>query len=121
MALTRALAACLWLCAAGCSGAAIVVNTWPWPAATRAAFDVLRDGTAVDAVIAVCASTRGGQANEQALSTSSVQGCSACERLQCDGTVGFGGSPDEQGETTLDALLIDGVRSCPALPCFALT
>lgn len=37
-----------------------------------------------------------------------VAGCSACERLQCDGTVGFGGSPDENGETTLDAMLMDG-------------
>ncbi|KAK3897439.1 nucleophile aminohydrolase, partial [Staphylotrichum tortipilum] len=27
---------------------------------------------------------------------------------QCDGTVGFGGSPDEACETTLDALLMDG-------------
>lgn len=35
-------------------------------------------------------------------------GCSVCENEQCDGTVGFGGSPDEDGETTLDALLMDG-------------
>lgn len=39
-----------------------------------------------------------------------VQGASTCERLQCDGTVGYGGSPDERGETTLDAMIIDGVR-----------
>lgn len=35
-------------------------------------------------------------------------GCSKCEELQCDGTVGFGGSPDEHGETTLDAFIFDG-------------
>lgn len=35
-------------------------------------------------------------------------GCSTCEELQCDGTVGYGGSPDENGETTLDALIFDG-------------
>ena len=35
-------------------------------------------------------------------------GCTRCEELQCDGTVGFGGSPDEKGETRLDALIIDG-------------
>lgn len=31
-----------------------------------------------------------------------------CEREQCDGTVGYGGSPDENGESTLDALIMDG-------------
>lgn len=35
-------------------------------------------------------------------------GCSVCENEQCDGTVGFGGSPDENGETTLDAMIMDG-------------
>lgn len=35
-------------------------------------------------------------------------GCSVCEREQCDGTVGYGGSPDETGETTLDAMIMDG-------------
>lgn len=38
-----------------------------------------------------------------------LQGCGECERLQCDFTVGYGGSPDEEGETTLDALIMDGV------------
>lgn len=37
-----------------------------------------------------------------------VNGCSECEEQRCDGTVGFGGSPDETAETTLDALIIDG-------------
>ncbi len=37
-----------------------------------------------------------------------VAGCETCEELQCDTTVGYGGSPDETGETTLDALLMDG-------------
>lgn len=44
-------------------------------------------GTAIDAVVA---------------------GCTVCELEQCDGTVGYGGSPDENGETSLDALIIDG-------------
>jgi N4-(beta-N-acetylglucosaminyl)-L-asparaginase len=35
-------------------------------------------------------------------------GCAACEANQCDGTVGFGGSPDERCETTLDAMIMDG-------------
>ena len=36
-----------------------------------------------------------------------ISGLSACEVLQCDGTVGFGGSPDETGESTLDAMVMD--------------
>ena len=43
-------------------------------------------------------------------------GCNWCESLQpysnytcgCDGTVGLGGSPDQNGETTLDAMIMDG-------------
>ncbi|VDM98950.1 unnamed protein product [Thelazia callipaeda] len=37
-----------------------------------------------------------------------LAGLTECERLQCDYTVGFGGSPDELGETRLDALVFDG-------------
>lgn len=36
------------------------------------------------------------------------RGCARCEVEQCDGTVGYGGSPDESGETTLDALIMNG-------------
>lgn len=36
------------------------------------------------------------------------QGCTVCEEEQCDFTVGYGGSPDENGETTLDAMIMDG-------------
>lgn len=37
-----------------------------------------------------------------------VEGCAVCEREQCDGTVGYGGSPDENSNVALDALLVDG-------------
>ncbi|CDW53961.1 N(4) (Beta N acetylglucosaminyl) L asparaginase [Trichuris trichiura] len=37
-----------------------------------------------------------------------LTGCSVCEHLRCDGTVGYGGSPDETGETTLDAMVMHG-------------
>lgn len=68
----------------------IVVSTWPFVEAVRAAWTAVDGGsTAVDAV---------------------VEGCSACEELRCDGTVGPGGSPDENGETTIDALVMDGVK-----------
>lgn len=66
----------------------VVVNTWPFTDATDAAWESLNSGgSAVDAV---------------------VSGCTKCEEDQCDGTVGYGGSPSESGEVTLDALIIDG-------------
>ncbi|XP_018676181.2 probable isoaspartyl peptidase/L-asparaginase 3 isoform X2 [Musa acuminata AAA Group] len=73
----------------GSGGYPIVVSTWPFREAVRAAWRSVNDhgSSAVDAV---------------------VEGCSACEELRCDGTVGPGGSPDENGETTLDALVMDG-------------
>lgn len=37
-----------------------------------------------------------------------VDGCSTCEVERCDGSVGPGGSPDEDGESTLDAMIMNG-------------
>ncbi|XP_062619147.1 N(4)-(Beta-N-acetylglucosaminyl)-L-asparaginase-like [Saccostrea cucullata] len=66
----------------------IVINTWPVTNSTMAAWTtLLNNGSAVDAV---------------------VSGCSQCEAQQCRGTVGANGSPDENGETTLDAMIMDG-------------
>lgn len=68
----------------------LIVNTWsgPFTSATDAAFlSLANSSNALDAVQA---------------------GCQACQNNQCDHTVGFGGSPDESCETTLDALIIDG-------------
>ncbi|XP_040822332.1 N(4)-(beta-N-acetylglucosaminyl)-L-asparaginase isoform X1 [Ochotona curzoniae] len=66
----------------------LVLNTWPFKNATEAAWRTLASGgSALDAV---------------------ESGCGECEKEQCDGTVGFGGSPDERGETTLDAMIMDG-------------
>jgi len=66
----------------------IVINTWNFTEANKRAWEVISDGgTALDAV---------------------EEGCTVCEELQCDGTVGYGGSPDEDGETTLDAMIMDG-------------
>ncbi|XP_070552984.1 N(4)-(Beta-N-acetylglucosaminyl)-L-asparaginase-like [Ptychodera flava] len=67
----------------------LVINTWQFSNATAKAWDVIsKDGSALDAV---------------------EQGCSVCEVQQCDGSVGYGGSPDENGETTLDAMIMDGI------------
>jgi N4-(beta-N-acetylglucosaminyl)-L-asparaginase len=66
----------------------IVVNTWPFINATRRGWDVLSKTD--DCLLAV------------------ELGCTECEILRCDGTVGYGGSPDESAETTLDAMIMDG-------------
>lgn len=79
--------------AQGSPGLPFVINTWggPFTAATDAAFAALSDASnpisALDAV---------------------EIGCATCEANQCDGSVGFGGSPDENCETTLDAMIMDG-------------
>lgn len=73
-----------------CAQAAVVINTWPFTSATRAAFAALTPASPMSHLDAVTA------------------GCARCEAEQCDFTVGFGGSPDSQGETTLDAMLLDG-------------
>ncbi|KAG7256042.1 hypothetical protein CRUP_006401 [Coryphaenoides rupestris] len=66
----------------------LVVNTWSFKHAAAAAWEALQSGgSALDAV---------------------ERGCGRCEVDQCDGSVGYGGSPDERGETSLDALIING-------------
>jgi len=66
----------------------LTINTWGFSNATESArLSWLKGGGAMDSVVA--AGTR-------------------CEVEQCDFTVGYGGSPDENGETTLDAMLMDG-------------
>jgi len=37
-----------------------------------------------------------------------LAGGTACEDEPCASSVGFGGSPDEHGETALDAMIMDG-------------
>ena len=73
-------------------GLPFVINTWsgPFTAATDAAYLALINSATTSALDAV------------------EIGCATCERNQCDGTVGFGGSPDESCETTLDAMIMDG-------------
>ncbi|KAK7970399.1 nucleophile aminohydrolase [Apiospora saccharicola] len=82
-------------------GFPMVINTWggPFTVATDAAYEPL-----VAASSSFINKTGGGAAALDAVQ----RGCAACEAAQCDGSVGFGGSPDEQCETTLDALLMDG-------------
>lgn len=78
-----------------------VINTWsgPFTAATDAAYHVLTHPFR----------SPFSSSPSPTIALDAVQaGCATCERNQCDTTVGYGGSPDEQCETTLDALVIDG-------------
>jgi N4-(beta-N-acetylglucosaminyl)-L-asparaginase len=97
MLLVRALLGLSMLLPGSCASLPVVVNTWPFVNATAAAYDVLV-----------------GSAAQHRLAVSAVEaGCSTCEQQQCDGTVGYGGSPDEGGETTLDAMVVFICQVCP--------
>ncbi|XP_050505989.1 N(4)-(Beta-N-acetylglucosaminyl)-L-asparaginase [Diabrotica virgifera virgifera] len=71
----------------------LVVNTWGFQNATRAAWKVLAFGETKQLDLAVDAL---------------AAGCKTCQDERCDTTVGYGGSPDENGETALDAMIFDG-------------
>ncbi|KAL3149107.1 hypothetical protein ABBQ32_001948 [Trebouxia sp. C0010 RCD-2024] len=81
---------CIWICHG--QAVPLVINTWPFVKATAQAWTTL---------------TAPGSRNTGVLDAVE-KGCSACEAEQCDFTVGFGGSPDEDGETTLDAMIMSG-------------
>jgi len=70
----------------------MVINTWNFTAANVLAWRIIKQ-------------SKGGLRQTR---NAVVEGCSKCEKLQCDRTVGYGGSPDESGETTLDAMVMDG-------------
>lgn len=66
----------------------VVLNTWPLLEPARSAFEVLqKDGSPLEAVVA---------------------GCTVAEADPNITSVGYGGSPDEMGNTTLDAMVMDG-------------
>ncbi len=67
-----------------------VINTWSgvFEDATFAAYNnLLNGGNSLDAV---------------------ENGCKVCENEQCDTSVGFGNHPDTNGQTSLDAMIMDG-------------
>uniref|UniRef100_A0A673GHT1 N(4)-(beta-N-acetylglucosaminyl)-L-asparaginase-like n=1 Tax=Sinocyclocheilus rhinocerous TaxID=307959 RepID=A0A673GHT1_9TELE len=65
----------------------LVINTWHFENAANAAWSAQqRGGSLLDAV---------------------ERGCAQCELEQCDGSMWFGGSLDERGETTLDAMIMN--------------
>lgn len=66
----------------------VVINTWPLLEPARSAFQVLqRGGSPLEAV---------------------VVGCAVAEADPNVISVGYGGSPDEMGNTTLNAMVMDG-------------
>ncbi|XP_075265046.1 N(4)-(beta-N-acetylglucosaminyl)-L-asparaginase-like [Convolutriloba macropyga] len=73
----------------------IVLNTWAFGnVANEVAWNTLaQTGSVLDAV---------------------ERGCNVCEEKKeptdCDGSVGWGSHPDEEGEVTLDALIFDGTK-----------
>ncbi|KAM1359834.1 hypothetical protein FF2_046094 [Malus domestica] len=69
----------------------VVVSTWPFVEAVRASWRAVDNGFSVVHSV--------------------VEGCSTYEELRCDGTVGPSRSSDENGETTFDALVMDGISS----------
>nr|XP_020662364.1 N(4)-(beta-N-acetylglucosaminyl)-L-asparaginase-like [Pogona vitticeps] len=86
--LLQALRAICGLSSGGASPLPLVLNICAFWKATETAWNTLHSGgSELDAV---------------------EKGCGQCEIEQCDGSVGYGGSPDEHGETTLDAMIMDG-------------
>jgi N4-(beta-N-acetylglucosaminyl)-L-asparaginase len=73
-------------------GLPLVINTWGWPAPTERAWAVLQSA--------------GG--SESGVVDAVVEGCAVAERDLVIDSVGYGNHPDESGETTLDAMVIDG-------------
>ncbi|KAF8568852.1 hypothetical protein P879_02649 [Paragonimus westermani] len=78
-------------------GPVMAVATWPFTVATDAAWEVLTGEANVDGVsmwgTALAAVTAG---------------CTAAEADPSIHSVGYGNSPDENGHTTLDAMVMDG-------------
>jgi N4-(beta-N-acetylglucosaminyl)-L-asparaginase len=66
----------------------LVINTWGFSHATDIAWNTLT--------------------TTQSTLDSIEQGVHQCEIDQCDHTVGYGGSPNDNGETTLDAMIMCG-------------
>lgn len=80
--------ALIWLLPLGRASLPLVINTWAFSDPTAEAWRTLQScGSALDAV---------------------EKGLTSCEMQPCAPTVGFGGSPDESGETTLDAMIMNG-------------
>jgi len=70
----------------------MVINTWPFSAANEEAWRILN-------------LRKGGVGQTR---NAVVGGISQCEMLKCNDGIAYGGNPDERGDVSLDALLMDG-------------
>lgn len=84
----------------------LVVNTWAFTQATEDGNFNLNVSSWKTETLNSIAWTQLQESNNSI--DALVEGCRSCQNSQCDYTVGYGGSPDENGESTLDALIIDG-------------
>lgn len=75
----------------------MVICTWPFTNSTDAAWEVLEGKSLVN----------GNEYMGSAMSAV-VAGCTSAENDRSIHSVGYGGSPDEEGCTTLDAMVMDG-------------
>ncbi|KAF6777760.1 hypothetical protein AHF37_03018 [Paragonimus kellicotti] len=78
-------------------GPVMAIATWPFTIATDAAWEVLTGEVSVDDV----------SMSGTALAAVTA-GCTAAEADPSIHSVGYGNSPDENGHTTLDAMVMDG-------------
>ncbi|CAH8563443.1 unnamed protein product [Dicrocoelium dendriticum] len=74
-----------------------VICTWPFTNATDTAWDVLEGRSFI-----------GGNEYMGSAMAAVVAGCTSAEEDRNIHSVGYGGSPDEEGSTTLDAMVMDG-------------
>merc|ERR1719502_1055869 len=97
----------------------MVINTWKFTNSTRTAYKILTNNESdstfssginlVSSSLSFVGQDYKGKDNRKYRRLDAVEiGCSMCEINQCDGSVGYGGDPDTNGEVTLDAMIMDG-------------
>ena len=88
----------------------MVINTWKFTNSTSTAYQILINNqteSQTDSSLLNLVSSSSSSSGNRRLDAIE-KGCSMCEINQCDGSVGYGGDPDTNGEVTLDAMIMDG-------------
>lgn len=94
----------------GYSSVPIVLNTWNFPTAGAKGKIIFNKKTIYLLIFSTDYIAWESLVNGNSAVTSLVDGCSVCEmnETECGYSVGYGGKPDENGGTTLDAMVYDG-------------